>query len=358
MSKDVPANPITDVLEKYKKIVWREIDKYLQDPEYPTLFTIPKKYKSNTKLQWKIIRDYPERRGKYIRPTLVILSSLSMGGSLAKTLKTAAAMQLSEEWLLIHDDIEDGSIKRRGKPTLHRIYGPELAINAGDMLQTIMWKALNDNISILDRKTYKKIMDEFYTMLTRTILGQGIEITWTKMKMESFDDEDWYFLADGKTSYYTITHPLRLGAIIAGANNSQLDKINPLGLTLGRAFQLVDDILDVTTNFSGLKIQGNDIYEGKKTILLGHLLRRASLEDKKRIINILQKDLQEKTREEVNWVIEKMHTYGSIEYAKKLAEKYKEEALGIFENNLKFFSIQPYRDQIKQLIAFIVERQY
>jgi len=141
-------------------------------------------------------------------------------------------------------------------------------------------------------------------------------------------------------------------------NKKQLEKLTLFGLNLGRGFQLVDDILDITSDFAGLKVQGNDIYEGKKTVLLGHLLSHSSIKDKKVVLKILEKKTDEKGQKEVDWVIERMHSYQSVDYAKKLAKKYKEKALEIFEKDLKFLLKQPYRNQLKQLIDFIIEREY
>ena len=355
------THPAVFILERYKKIIWPEINKYLKDAKktnYPKVFKIPPKYKNEINYQWKIIKDYPERKGKYLRPTLIALTAQALGTPLKKVIKTASAMQLSEEWILIHDDIEDDSTKRRGKPTLHRLYGKELALNAGDLLHSLMWKVLLDNISILDRKTYQTILDEFQKMFIRTMLGQGVEIVWSRKNISNFSDSDWYFIADGKTSYYTIALPVRLGAIIGGANKKQLEKLTYFGLNLGRGFQLVDDILDITSDFRGLKEKGNDIYEGKKTVILGHLLDHSNKKDKIKILRIFQKKLDKKTPKEISWVIEKMRDYGSIEHAKKLAQHYKDKALEIFEKDLEFLSVQPYRDDLKQIIDFIIERKY
>ena len=113
-------------------------------------------------------------------------------------------MQLSEEWILILDDIEDNSDERRGKPTLHKMYGTELAINAGDALHMIMWKIINDIKS-------NKISEEFYKMLLRTAMGQGVEQIWINEKPEA-TEERYFFVADSKTGYYSMAGPIRLGA--------------------------------------------------------------------------------------------------------------------------------------------------
>lgn len=227
---------VQDTLEKTKKIIWPVIDSYLKDPIYPKQFALNDKFKKEIDLFWKINREYPERMGKYIRPTLVRLMADALGTESQKVIKTAAAMQLSEDWMLIHDDIEDKSDVRRGAPTLHKLYGEELAINAGDSLHMIMWKVITD-IKI------PEVSDEFYRILLRTALGQGIEQIWTNERKKLTEDE-YFFVADGKSAYYSITGPMRLGAITAGATQNEINRITDFGLHLGRCFQLVDDLID------------------------------------------------------------------------------------------------------------------
>lgn len=342
----------TDILSRYRNRVWKSLKPYLNTPKFPPQFSIPSKYQTDLNFHQQIIKEYPLRQGKYLRPTLLILTAQTMGIPITKTLLPAAAMQLSEEWLLAHDDIEDGSLERRGKPTLHRIYGVEQAINAGDSLQTIMWKILADNSN-------PKILEEFYIMLSRTTIGQTVEIKWTQENRALFTDDDWYFVADGKTSYYTIAGPMRLGATIAKATPKQLDALTNFGIYLGRCFQLVDDILDLTSDFAGLKKQvGNDVYEGKQTAILGHLLRTSSQTDKKRLIQIFSKTRAQKTPAEISWVLNRMHHYQSIDYAKKIASSLKEKAYSIFKSDLKFLSKQPYRQYLETLITFVLERDH
>lgn len=346
------------LLEKYKKVVWPEVRKYLNNPTYPPSFKIPLKYKKIEKYHWDAVKDYPTRKGKYLRPTLVIMTAEAMGTKPEKAIKTAAGMQISEEWMLIHDDFEDNSLKRRGKPALHHLYGDSLAVNAGDTLHAIMWKVFSDNTPILGHKKTNEILNEFYVQLARTTIGQSAEIVWTRDNKLNITDKDWYFICDGKTSYYTIACPMRLGAIIAGAMKSQLNSLAEFGVYLGRAFQLVDDILDVTSDFKGKKQLGNDIFEGKRTVLLGHLLRNSTPKDKKRLTVILNKPREKKTITEVKWVIDRMDRYKSIEHAKKLADKNKNKAEEIFTKRLKFLSHQPARDNLKKLIHFVIEREY
>ncbi len=349
-----------DVLKEKRSVVFREIESYLNF-QFSSWFRKgnQEKYTSLLVFHQKLVADYPLRQGKYLRPTLVLLTAEAMGVSDKVALKTAAAMQVSEDWLLIHDDIEDDSLMRRGKPALHRLYGPELAINAGDALHVLMWRILTDNFETLGTEKALAIEKEFYQMLTRTILGQTVEIKWTQENRLDLTDSDIFFILDGKTSYYTIAGPMRLGAILADANKRQLDLLYRFGQYLGRCFQIRDDLLDLTSDFSGLKKQqGNDIYEGKRTVMLAHLLRVVKAKDRKKLLSVLAKKREEKSKQEVFWVIEKMREYGSLVYGEELARNLAQKARNFFERNLGFLEKEPARSQIKAGIDFMLERKY
>ena len=167
----------------------------------------------NVDFFWKQIKDYPERGGKYIRSTLICFTCEALKGDLESAIPTATAMELSQNWILIHDDIEDSSTMRRGKQALHLMYGVNQSINAGDALHMIQWRVLNENLDLFPLDKVKRIFNEFYAMLMRTALGQTAEMS----KRDSFNltDEDVNYILDGKTGYYTIAAPIRIGAILA-----------------------------------------------------------------------------------------------------------------------------------------------
>ena len=354
------VNSFAEVLAAKRDKVWGVIEGYLGNPKYPQAFSIPSHYDGLCRAHWEIVREYPERKGKYIRPTLVMLTAAAMGVRESLALQTAAAMQVSEDWLLIHDDLEDDSEFRRGKPTLHKMFGDKLAINAGDALHVIMWKILLDNQKILKKDVFLRVLEEFYVMVTRTVLGQGGEIKWAIDGRIGLDDSDWFFIADGKTSYYTVAGPMRLGGIIAGGTPQQLSLLTDFGKRLGRCYQLVDDILDLTSDFRGLKgkLRFNDLYEGKTTMILAHLLRSARKSEREEIINFLAKPRGDKKESEVLKIVGLMHKRGSIMYAREKAKKIGEEARDIFEGRLRFLSKNPARSYLKMGISFILDRDY
>jgi geranylgeranyl diphosphate synthase type II len=346
-----------DVLAEKKALVWAKIQHYIpNDSENPYCTDIADRYAQENRLHWEMVTDYPRRQGKYVRPSLLLLSCEALGTSQEQALLTAAAMQTSEDWILVHDDIEDDSMVRRGKPTLHRLYGSALALNAGDTLHLIMWRMLFDNYEVLGPSKAKKVVDEFYHMLLRTHLGQAVEIMWAREASKEFDDADVDFVMTGKAAYYTIAGPLRLGAVIADATPQQLVTLLNFGRCLGKAFQITDDILDVTSDFDGQKTQmGNDIIEGKRTVLLFHLLKNASESERQQIRSILIKPRCEKTFADVYLVIDLMKKHGSIAYARERARALARDARAIFDG-IDFFTNLEARENLLAGVAFMVER--
>jgi geranylgeranyl diphosphate synthase, type II len=349
-----------EILKNYQDLLWPVIEKAIIDANnFPVFCSIDKKYQSVLDFHLEIVSDYPRRKGKYLRPSLLLLAAQAMGVDLKSALNTAAAMQISEDWILNHDDIEDDSPDRRGQPALHKIYGHELALNAGDALHLIMWQVLFNNYSSLSPELSSKIINEFGLMLNRTVLGQEIELKWAKDNRFDLTDEDNFLVLESKTGYYTIAGPMRLGAILGGATDNQLNKIYKFGVLLGRSFQIIDDYLDLTSDFAGSKkVKGNDIYENKRTIMLLHLIRHASQNDLSEIIKILAKSRTQKTPEDIVKIISLMDKYGSLNYAQDLAKKFATEAKEIFSKDLKFLKIEPYRSQIEAGIDFIVTRDH
>jgi geranylgeranyl diphosphate synthase, type II len=284
-------NNFVDILKKYRELIWPKLNEYIEASLiFRKYCQVDEKYKDLVEFQKKLILEYPGRKGKYFRPALLVSTALAMGAKMKKTILPAVAMQLSEEWILIHDDIEDESEERRGLKTIQNIYGEALAINAGDALQVIMWKVISDINN-------KNIEEEFYHLLCRTTFGQTVDLKWNVENKTDISDDDVFLILESKTCYYTVSGPMRLGALVAGATEEQLEIIYIFGRYLGRVFQIIDDVLDLTSDFSGLKKQQyNDLYEGKRTIPLAHLLRSVSLSEKAVIKNILAKKRKDKSK--------------------------------------------------------------
>jgi geranylgeranyl diphosphate synthase type II len=284
-----------------------------------------------------------------------MLMAEAMSGSSEKAVYTATAMQMSEDWILIHDDWEDGSLERRGKPALHRIVSSEISVNAGDTLHECMHRVLSENYRLLDVALARRVQHEFFLMLGRTTFGQYAEIKWTQDNKQDMTDDDVLFTVSGKTVYYTVAGPLRLGAILAGATDEQLQRIYAFSYPLGLCFQIRDDVLDLTGDFEGQKKQSlNDIYEGKRTLILLHLLRHCANDECERVEAILGKPREQKTADEVQYIRDLMDTYGSIRYAESRAEEYAHQALDLL-STIDFIQ-DSYRPLFREMVDFILHR--
>lgn len=307
---------------------------------------------------YKMVRDYPDRQGKYFRPVLLLLSNEMFGGKEESALLTAAAMQTSEDWILIHDDIQDGSEERRGKPALHRIYGMELALNAGDALHIIMWKMLSDNIEVLGLEKAKKILDLMQNILLYTCEGQYLDISWITNKKVDITEEEYYKMIDSKAGAYTVYGPMQLGATVAGATQEQINSIKEFGVPFGRAFQIRDDVLNLVADAEkyGKEI-GGDILEGKRTLILVNLLKNCTKDEKKKIIDIYLKKREEKTEDDKEYVMNLMKRYKSIDYAQKKALEYADEAKRIFDKNTSMLGDSFAKKAIRAGIDFVVLRE-
>lgn len=332
-------------LAKLKKSVWREIQKYLPSkPPYA---------------HYRMIREYPSRQGKYFRPGLVLLAAEMFGGNPKRAILTAAAMQTSEDWLLIHDDIEDHSLKRRGLPTLHESYGDELAINAGDALHMIMWKMLGDNVRLFKDKTGWKVFNLMNDILLKATEGQHLELKWIRDNKVLVSQKEYLDMIKRKTAYYTVIGPLQLGAIIAGAGENELQKIEEWGVPFGYAFQIWDDYMNITAPGGKQgKEQGGDILEGKRTLMLSHLLQHCRKNEKSKIEKIYLKERAQKTNPEKNFIMRLMKECGSLEYAKKTARQFGEQARNIFDKNTARLPDTKAKKIIRAGIEFVTRREH
>ena len=248
------------------------------------------------------IKNFLSRRGKRLRPLLFVLSYLGYSKKPAQGLyESAIALELTHNFLLIHDDIIDKSDLRRGEPSMHKMMdnslahyravkfsGSDLAIVAGDIIYAM---AVNLFLSIKEKKERKeKAAKKFSEIVVYTGAGQFIEILYGAKNINQIKKEDIYKIYDLKTAYYSFSYPLSLGAVLAGEKEKELRKLFEYGRCLGRAFQIKDDILNL---FAREKETGKpaltDLKEAKKTILLELTYQKLNPKNKSQINKILGK---------------------------------------------------------------------
>jgi geranylgeranyl diphosphate synthase, type II len=125
------------------------------------------------------VRDFLDQHGKGLRPALCIATCNAFGGDEKAVLPTAAALELLHNALLVHDDIEDESLERRGQPTLHRRYGVPIAVNIGDAMNALVLRVLMKNLPSLGPGLSWQIVEEFNHLLLESLEGQAMELGWT-----------------------------------------------------------------------------------------------------------------------------------------------------------------------------------
>jgi geranylgeranyl diphosphate synthase type I len=304
---------VVDILKKYSKDIDDEIKNSLGtvDPD---------------ELQ-KSTQHLIKAGGKKIRPSLVVLSSEAVGGTAQEALKTAAAVELIHTFSLIHDDIMDKDDMRRGKPSVHILWGESMAILAGD---TLFSKAFETVLETgIDGVSYERVVNALKTVVDSCIKiceGQASDMCFEG----NFDvNEDEYMKMIYKKTGALIAAATRSGAIIGGGSPAQVETLSEYGKLVGLAFQIQDDYLDVISDEENLgKPVGSDIVEGKMTLMVVHALSNASDDDKEEIISILKAD--EDT--DVDRAIELFEKYGSINYARDIALDNVDQAKKLLES--------------------------
>ncbi|MDY6806543.1 MAG: polyprenyl synthetase family protein, partial [Cyanobacteriota bacterium] len=322
---------------------------------------------------YESLKDYPYRTGKMLRPTMCISAARAIGGMGDKTLATAAALELYHNAFLIHDDIEDGSESRRGKETLHHAIGIPRAINVGDATNVLAVGLLLENLSAIGVQKTLNVLHEIEFMAQQSVEGQAMELDWVADNAGHLTDQDYFTMCVKKTCWYTFMTPLRIGLIIGHPTGHLSELVKPLaditrfGMILGIAFQIQDDLLNLQGELKtyGKEI-GGDIYEGKRTIMLNHAIANSNQSD--RILEILALPREQKTPAQIEFILEEMKRWGSIEHGWQLARSLANKADNIFES-LDFLQpespLQPgekwgssFQDRrfLKQLINYVIYR--
>lgn len=341
---------------------------------------------------YDLILDYPLRGGKALRPGLAIAMCRAIGGYKEAILPTAATLELYHNAFLIHDDVEDESLMRRGRPTLHEEYGTPIAVNVGDAMLVLSLRPLLDNVEVVGLGPALKILQLVARMTRESVEGQAIELAWVRDNRWDLGDDDYCRMVVQKTGWYSFIAPLQSGAIVGGATQIQVDSLKEFAVALGLAFQIQDDILNVSADPEpyGKEI-GGDLWEGKRTIMLLHAVRTADRQDAESARSILGKRrpsanaaefmhrldelvalgqltpggrdrllldggaAEEKSQADVDWLYRLVVERDSIGYARRLATQHAERA-GELLTALTWIPPSPYRAVLESLVRYVHER--
>jgi geranylgeranyl diphosphate synthase type II len=310
-------------------------------------------------VQWLYgpMREYPSRPGKALRPALCMSAGRVFGGSADDLLGIAVAIELLHNAFLVHDDLADGSEMRRGRPTLAAKYGFAAALNAGDGLAVVSGQVLRRATRRLDRDLADLVWAEFDTMAMRTLEGQATEAGWQLDNVEELRPEDYLELIMHKTCWYTTIHPLRVGAMVGSRGTAELAPLVRFGFHFGAAFQIRDDMLNLVGDerMYGKEILG-DLYEGKRTLPLVHLMANSRGADRDLVRDYVRRSREERSPDLVRTVRELMDQYGSIQFTTEFAEGILLTAEEYFEQAFADVQPGPHLDFLRSLVPYVWAR--
>jgi geranylgeranyl diphosphate synthase type II len=305
--KTPDENLVSSVLREYGDATRAVLFQYLPSAE-------PRRY------LYDLVADYPRRGGRSFRPSLCIATARAFGTPMEMALRTAVSIEMMHNAMLIHDDVEDESEQRRGKPAMHITHGVPIAINVGDLLSLLAMRPLLDNRSILGSEMSLRILEETERMARESAEGQAFELGWRRDNVTDVGEADYLEMVLKKTCWLATIHPSRVGILIGARGGVDPDRCIRFGFFLGAAFQIQDDLLNLVGDADSYgKELGGDIRECKRTLMLIHLLANASASDRRRLCTILGEPRELRTDGDVSWVLERMDAHGSLDYARQVA---------------------------------------
>jgi geranylgeranyl diphosphate synthase type II len=303
-----------------------------------------------------IIRETLGHAGKGLRPALCLATCGAFGGRLKDALYPAAALEMLHNAFLVHDDVEDYSENRHNHPTVHVRYGMPLAVNTGDAMQALSMRLLRKNAEAAGPEAAWRIFEEFDHMLLRSLEGQAMELGWIRNNDCLLKTDDYVRMVLRKTCWYSFIHPCRVGALAAGKDPASLDLFNHFGYYLGAAFQIHDDVLNLTGERQYGKETRGDLYEGKRTLMLLHLLENGTPLEKERLRAILAKPRHSRSYREVGWVYDLMQQRGSIEYARQAAREFLTAAESAFQTAYQGAQRNEHHQFLSSLVRYVIDR--
>jgi len=255
-----------------------------------------------------------EGGGKRIRPALLLLASKLFDYQGRGAIRLGAVVEIIHTATLVHDDIIDEAQTRRGRPAANTQWGNSKCVLAGDWLYMQAFR-----IAVQERNF--RILDVLIELTQQMVEGELLQME-TLGKLIS--QRDYFDLIYRKTAcLFSVC--MRMGAILGGATEDQEDRLAQYGHDLGMAFQIVDDVLDLTASESVLgKPVASDLREGKVTMAVIHALERCTPEEKSKIETVLRdRAFNGVTHPQILQVLAR---YGSLEYASERASQYAESA--------------------------------
>lgn len=295
-------------------------------------------------LLYKSALHLPLQGGKRMRPFIVLNACEAVGGSPEEALPAATAIELVHNFTLVHDDIMDNDLMRRGVPTVHALWGVPMGILAGDLLFAEAFHILLTARGDLER------LGKAADILARAtiVLSEGQQMDMSFETRSEVSEVEYLDMAYRKTGAL-FQAAGELGATIGGGDESPIRSLGAYGRNMGIGFQIFDDYLGMTSSEEVLgKSVGNDIREGKKTLIVIRALQTSAREALLRLLG-----RRGATDSELAKLVEMLREEGVLEYTRRKAESYISEA----KKDLAALAPSRARDLLAELADYAISRK-
>ncbi len=295
-----------------------------------------------------------ERGGKRWRPALFLLICEALGKAEDYCLDFAIIPEVIHNGTLVVDDIEDSSELRRGKPCTYKLYGMDISVNAGNAMYYLPLLPLMANRNKLPAEVQRDVYEVYVQEMINLSMGQAMDIAWHSgiANADELAEEDYLQMCAYKTG--TLARmAAKMAAVIAGAQKPLVEKLGRFAESIGVAFQMQDDILDLTGQEFAAKKGGvgQDITEGKRSLMVIYTLKVAKPADKKRLIEILKMHTSDqRLRDEAIAIMQK---YGAMKHVKQTAEHMVTESWNEAE---KLLPTPQAKEKLKAFAEFLIQR--
>lgn len=296
--------------------------------------------KSDVALLDNIMKYIVKRKGKQVRPLLVFLSAKILGPVTESTYRGASLVELLHTATLVHDDVVDDSLERRGFFSINALWKNKIAVLIGDYLLS---KGLLLSLDNNDFKLLKYLSDA----VRRMSEGELLQIE--KTRSLNITEEIYFEVISNKTASF-ISACCAVGASTVSSNQDQIELLKQFGEQVGIAFQIKDDLFDFGTENVG-KPTGIDIKEKKMTLPLIYALNKADRAERNRIIHIVKS--KTKDRDKIDEVILFVNKYKGLEYASGRMYEYRDKAYDL----LKLLPQNEANSSLRMLVDYVVERK-
>ena len=296
---------------------------------------------------YNAVRHLPNAGGKRLRPCIAMISCEAVNGDIKNIISLSIALELIHNFTLVHDDIMDNSKMRRNIPSTHVKYGEPTAIMAGDLLFTKAFESMHN--TPCDCFIFKNVEYGLIDCVREICEGQQMDLDFETRKIVS--ENEYLEMIRKKTAVF-FQYSAEAGGIIGGGTKKEINALNEYGLNLGIGFQIWDDYLDISSNLNTLgKDIGNDIRNGKKTLIAVHCLNNSEGKDRKTIEDIFGNP--KANNKQIKEIYNIFNKIGSIEYTKNRAMNHCKKAI----NALKILNETNAKNILLELANYSISRE-